>query len=248
MTLAFLALLAPAPARAANAPRAVLAKLDPRLARLAPDPNAAPVAVWVSFVDKGESGAADLDARLARAEAALTPRARARRLRAHVTPLVDYADLPVDPSYLDRLRGEGFEPVALSRWLNRVAYRVRPDRLADLTVPAFVARVTPVERMRRSPDPDAWNATPRATRPRRAWAFVERPRHRLRAQRREARADGRAGAARLGLHGRRRAGVRARRRISPPGAASGDADDPDPARVPSRLPRARHPRERAQQR
>src|SRR6185369_9055193 len=50
------------------------AKLAPRLVTLLDSPDT--VTVWVEFADKGESGPADLAARLAAARAALTPRAR----------------------------------------------------------------------------------------------------------------------------------------------------------------------------
>lgn len=149
--------LAGAPARAAVtaiddlrvvAPQAAVplraSALDPRLAHaLAAD--AEPVAVWVEFADKGEQGPGDLVRRLAAAEAALTPEARARRLRARVEPLVDELDLPVEPAYVHALEAAGFTPYGASRWFNRVAVRASGERLATLTSFAFVRRVAPVE-------------------------------------------------------------------------------------------------------
>jgi len=109
--------------------------------------------VWVEFADKGESGPADLAARLAAARAALTPRARARRERARVTPIVDPRDLPVATRYLDDLGARGFPPFAVSRWLNRAALRVPGMRLGAAAALPFVSRITPVARVTRSPDP-----------------------------------------------------------------------------------------------
>lgn len=134
-------------AEAAPAPPA----LDSRLAeaRL----SSAPVAVWVVFRDKGRD-AADLSAALARAEASLAPRARARRLRARVSPLVDARDLPVGSEYLEALRRRGLETIAVSRWLNRAAVRAPGHRLDELASLPFVERVQPVERSFRSrPEP-----------------------------------------------------------------------------------------------
>ena len=115
---------------------------------LSADPT--PVAVWLTFADKGEKGPGDLMARLAAAEAALTDRARARRIRAHVFPLVGYDDLPVAPEYLRALGQRGLAVAAWSRWLNRVAVRVPGARLSELAGLPFVSRISPVGRAFRS--------------------------------------------------------------------------------------------------
>jgi len=133
-------------------PTSLAAKLDPRLVEAAVSRDAEPVSVWLTFADKGERGAADLTARLAEAEAALTPRARARRSRAHVSPLVGYDDLPVSAEYLADLERRGLRAVAVTRWLDRAAVRVPPARFGELAELPFVARIAPVERMRRSRD------------------------------------------------------------------------------------------------
>ncbi len=119
-------------------------KLDGRL-RAAMLPDAPPVTVWVEFVDKGERGPADLAARLAAAEVALTPDARRRRLRAHVTPLVDYLDLPVSDDYLRALVALGFQPYGVSRWFNHAAVQASGPQLTQLAAQSFVQRITPVD-------------------------------------------------------------------------------------------------------
>ena len=134
-------------------PPSLAAKLDPRLVADAADARREPIPVWLTFGDKGERGADDLATRLAEAEAALTPRARVRRERAGVRPLVDYRDLPVDAAYLAELKSRGLTPLAWSRWLNRVAVRVPGAQLGELAGLPFVARIAPVERMLRSLDP-----------------------------------------------------------------------------------------------
>jgi subtilisin family serine protease len=117
-------------------------RLDPRLAA-ALVPGSDPVGVWVEFVDKGEQGPSDLYAKLAAAERALTPKARARRLRAHVEPLVDVRDLPVSPEYLAALRAKGYEPSRVSRWMNGCVVRVSGERLAALAAMDCVRRLEP---------------------------------------------------------------------------------------------------------
>lgn len=139
-------------------PPNLASKLDGRLLPEALTPGEAPVAVWLTFADKGERGVSDLMSRLAQAEAALTPRARARRLRAQVTPLVDERDLPVEPAYLAELERRGLSVVAVSRWLNRAAVRTPGARLAELAELPFVTRIAPVERVKRSLDPPGGGA------------------------------------------------------------------------------------------
>jgi hypothetical protein len=138
-------------ARAAGADRSRV--IDPRLeARIASGPDE-PLTVWLEFRDKGETDARDLARRTAAAEAALTPRARARRLRAHVAPLVDERDLPVCAAYLDSLEASGLQPFAVSRWFNRAAFRIPARRLNDAAAFGFVSRIAPMERARRDRDP-----------------------------------------------------------------------------------------------
>jgi hypothetical protein len=151
-------------ARAALAPE-LLAKLHPRLLGALQSPDDS-VSVWIEFGDKGESGPADLAAALARAEAELTPRARARRIHAGVHPLVDYLDLPVSPRHLDALRARGAAPRAVSRWFNRAAVMIPGGRLGTLAELECVGRIVPVARARlvTGPVPEAAES-PRAVPP-----------------------------------------------------------------------------------
>jgi subtilisin family serine protease len=155
-----IAMLAAEPARGAGPPAHSAAAGTAWLAKLGADLIAAresadTVTVWVSFADKGESGPADLAAALGAARASLSPRARARRERAGVRPLVDERDLPVSARHLEALAEQGLAPFAVSRWLNRAALRVPGARLRDVAALPFVARVTSVQRALRSRDPEA---------------------------------------------------------------------------------------------
>ncbi len=145
----------PAPARgsALPLPPDAAAKLDLRLLPALQTPGAGPASAWVTFADKGEQGPADLVRRLADAEAALDPHARARREKAGVRPIVDYLDLPLEPSYVERLQALGLQPYGASRWFNRVAVRATGEQLASLAALPFVTRLAPVELARLSPAP-----------------------------------------------------------------------------------------------
>jgi subtilisin family serine protease len=143
---------------AASAPM-VSPKIDPRLLASAAVADA-PVPVWVRFADKGESGPADLAARLARAELGLVPRTRARRVRAHVRPLVDYRDLPVHAPYLEALHRLGYSTYGVSRWFNHATVRTRADRLGELASLPFVKRLEPVELAQRERPPAPADASP----------------------------------------------------------------------------------------
>ncbi len=120
------------------------AKLDPRLAPLL-IAGSEPEPVWIEFTDKGEMGPADLAAKLALAEANLTPEARRRRERAGLEPLVDWLDLPIEGRYIEELKAGGFAPYGQSRWFNGCAVRVSGAALGRLASLPFVARVTPGE-------------------------------------------------------------------------------------------------------
>lgn len=118
--------------------------LDPRLSALLV-PGADPAPVWVEFRDKGETGPTDVAARLAAAEANLTPEARRRRERAGVKPLVDWLDVPVEPRYVEELKARGFQPYGQSRWFNGCAVRVSGEALTRLASLPFVRAITPGE-------------------------------------------------------------------------------------------------------
>jgi subtilisin family serine protease len=120
------------------------ARLDPRLTS-ATQPGARPVAVWVEFGDKGEAGPRDLAERLGAAERALTPDARRRREKAHVSPIVDWLDLPIEPAYVRALSDAGYDVYGQSRWFNRVAVHAAGEQLLRLEQLPFVRVVTPVE-------------------------------------------------------------------------------------------------------
>ena len=124
----------------------IASRLDPRLLVEALIPGLEPVSVWITLDDKGERDASDLAVALARAEASLTPRNRARRERCGVYPLVDYQDLPLHAPYLEALAARGLQPYGQSRWFNRVAVRIPGGRLGEVAGLPFVRRVSPVER------------------------------------------------------------------------------------------------------
>jgi subtilisin family serine protease len=128
-------------------PASLARKLDPALLSFA-IAGADSASVWVCFRDKSAGGPAAEAASLAGTRAALSPRSLERRIRAHVTPLVDAADLPVPPEYLAGLRARGLAPFAVSRWLNRAAVRVSPGDLERIAECPFVSAITPVRRVR----------------------------------------------------------------------------------------------------
>jgi subtilisin family serine protease len=146
------ALLVARVAGAAPAPE-IAAKMDTRLVAAASLGGAEPVPVWIALADKGERSPADLARMLGEARAALTPRNLARRMRARVFPLVDYRDLPVHAPYLEALTREGLAPYGASRWMNAVAARIPPTRLAAIAALPFVTHMSPVMKATRAPEP-----------------------------------------------------------------------------------------------
>lgn len=154
------ALLPAWPRRAcADSPSSI--KIEPAL-RAAAAGATQPLPVWVSFTDKGWSGPGDLVLALEQARAHLSPRCLARRLRAHVSPLVDERDLPLHTPYLEQLRAHGFLPYATSRWLNMVAVRLTSAQLDEAAALPFVSALRLVEQGRRAPEPAATPQSPGA--------------------------------------------------------------------------------------
>lgn len=160
----FVVLLVSFASLAAAQPRPYASRLDPRLSTaLAAD--AAPVAVWVEFADKGERGPGDLAARLAAAEEALTPEARRRRVRAGMNPIVDYLDVPLCGDYVAALVARGLQPYGQSRWFNGCAVHVSGAALQQLATLPFVSHLSPVPLAApRAPHPvpaDEWSSLTR---------------------------------------------------------------------------------------
>ncbi|UCF63787.1 MAG: S8 family peptidase [bacterium] len=92
--------------------------------------------VWVFFKDKG----IDLGEKLAIAEQNLLPKARERRKRHFKSEsgLVDFHDLPVSKSYLQKLSEVSLEIRQKSRWLNAVSVEVARDNLHQIATLSFV--------------------------------------------------------------------------------------------------------------
>lgn len=107
-------------------------------ARMASAPASTPIATWVFLADKGP----DIERRLADAEAGLTLRARARRLRNRPpVHLVDWYDIPVDRRYVDRIEQQGVRIRHRSRWLNAVSVEATPLQIERITTLTFVRRM-----------------------------------------------------------------------------------------------------------
>ncbi len=148
-----IALAGAAPAAAARWNGDLARKLDPALVSWVTS-GVDTQTVWIGFRSSAARDPAGFARRLAAAAAALSPRSRARRERAHVWPLVDEHDVPVDPADLDLLRGIGLAPFAVSRWLDRAAVRATPERVAAVAQLDAVESITPVARSApRPPEP-----------------------------------------------------------------------------------------------
>jgi subtilisin family serine protease len=106
-----------------------------RAARLAPHER---LAAWVYFTDKGP----DIDVKLAKAEADLTVRARARRARNRgANDLVDRHDIPVEAKYAARVKDLVERIRHRSRWLNAVSVDATATQLEAVATLPFVDRV-----------------------------------------------------------------------------------------------------------
>lgn len=140
----------PAPAVIAPAVAAALADPDHPLRR-----DDGRLKVWVRFRDR-DVAPERLEAELAAARAALSPRALARRERAAAaagTAAVDARDLPLAPRYLARCEATGAELHRQSRWLNAASFLADDAQLHRLAALPEVAAIEPVARFARAAVP-----------------------------------------------------------------------------------------------
>ncbi|HET6349199.1 MAG TPA: S8 family serine peptidase [Candidatus Krumholzibacteria bacterium] len=108
--------------------------------------------VWVFFTEKSDVS----PAALTRAEAQLTPHARARRERNRdAGSLVDAYDVPVDAAALQSLRSTGVHVRHVSRWLNAASVDATPGNVMRIASLPGVARLDVVHSSRTTdPEPE----------------------------------------------------------------------------------------------
>jgi serine protease AprX len=107
-----------------------------------------PELVWVYFTDKGPSPAGD---------AAITPRARARRLL-RGTPGLAYDarfDAPLHGPYVDEVTRRVTRVRHASRWLGALSVEATAAQVRELEALPFVARLDVVRRFRGRPEPSS---------------------------------------------------------------------------------------------
>jgi subtilisin family serine protease len=145
-----------APGYAASDPHAGYAPPAPRAAQVVTPAAAARLsaegtsALWVTFVDKGETDARSFARVVGRAGEGVGAAARTRRARETGGRFVpDWYDVPVASRYLDGVRSTGATIRHVSRWLNAVSVLVDRDAAARLAALPYVQSVTPVGRAQR---------------------------------------------------------------------------------------------------
>jgi len=101
--------------------------------------------VWVYFKDRGGAEAQSLGKALVRARQDLTARCLRRRSKVREeSVLIDTADLPVNPAYIERVAPLVRKIRTVSRWLNAVSAEATPPNIAALRALPFVREVDPV--------------------------------------------------------------------------------------------------------
>jgi len=118
-------------------------------------------ALWVTFVDKGETDARSFSRAVARAGEGVGDRARARRAReAGGRFVADWYDVPVAARYVDGVRSTGASVRQVSKWLNAVSVMADRATAARLSSLPYVQSVTPVGRAQRIEPVDQSPAVP----------------------------------------------------------------------------------------
>lgn len=108
------------------------------------------VSAWVFFTDKGIFDEGSYQNALRTRAGQLDPRARTRRLKIRgQNDLVDFADLPVYPPYIERVIDAGVELRTISRWLNAISISGRGEEIHDLAELPFISQIRQVAGGRR---------------------------------------------------------------------------------------------------
>jgi subtilisin family serine protease len=112
-------------------------------------PPLGPEKYWILFRDKGPVSDRT---RLIEAERRLSARSHARRARHGVR--VGFAELALEPRYLDELRAMGIRPLAESRWVNAMSAVLDQNEVGRVRRLPFVRAVRRVARHAALPPPE----------------------------------------------------------------------------------------------
>jgi serine protease AprX len=96
---------------------------------------------WVYFKDKGSIGLHKISSIT---QLPLSYRAIQRRMNQGISPLYDYADLPLEPAYLQQLRERGFIIHQQSKWFNAVSVIATAAEIDKLYQLPFVQKIEKV--------------------------------------------------------------------------------------------------------
>jgi serine protease AprX len=114
------------------------------------------ISAWVFFTDKGILGEREYRKAVGERIDELGSRVRIRRLKVRrPEDLVDFADLPVYPPYVQQILDTGVEQRAASRWLNAISVRADGQQIRRLAEFPFVSWLRQVAGGRRH-EPEAW--------------------------------------------------------------------------------------------
>jgi subtilisin family serine protease len=107
--------------------------------------NGTPLPIWVYFKDKGTGGVRSRQKALVEAQRNLTERCLWRRAKVlQGNALADYADLPVCPAYVEKIKPLVKKIRTTSKWLNAVSVEAAPFEIKALGKLPFVRRVDTV--------------------------------------------------------------------------------------------------------
>jgi hypothetical protein len=115
--------------------------IEPRLMNMPADQE---IKVWVFFTDKGIFSDAALRSALDEAENALTERAYKRRMKTRSHEIVDFRDIPIKQTYIDRVLAAGATLQHRQRWFNGISVSTRISNLDDIAALPFVRRIEKV--------------------------------------------------------------------------------------------------------
>ena len=106
--------------------------------------------IWVYFTDKGITSPASLNRKFAEVRQGLTSRCIWRRLKVRSKKnLIDYSDLPLFPTYTEKVKSIVRRIRTVSRWLNALSVEANVTEIQALVKLEFVSKIDLVTSFRR---------------------------------------------------------------------------------------------------
>ena len=113
------------------------------------------VVLWIFFTDKCLFSEREYMAAVKRLDAKRSDRVKKRLAKMGQVKIIDFKDLPVHETYIDRIKAMSVKHRTTSRWLNAISVEIEVGKLTEIAELPFVRKIQEVVRLRRRPVPES---------------------------------------------------------------------------------------------